>query len=237
MIIITMAGDGNRFKSEGFIQNKYELCLGSKTLLQRSLLSFKDYFNEETICIAYRTDLISKNWLVEELNAIGLITNVEYVGLSRITKGQAATAYFAVKEVGLALQERLIIFNIDSFYTSSISLTAFAKNQSTIDLVQRPGDHWSFAQINENYDVLQVAEKHRISNFCSTGLYHFQSTSLYIEAFETYKFDRKTEMYIMPLYNYLIQKNYKVKGRVINDGEYIIAGTPAEYREALKYYE
>ena len=41
----------------------------------------------------------------------------------------------------------------------------------------------------------------------------------------------------MPIYQYLIDSNLNLRGRVVDDQQYIVAGTPLEYREACARYE
>jgi hypothetical protein len=232
-----MAGNGSRFKAQGYKRNKYELPLGKMSLFQRALLSFKKYFNEEKFCFAYRSDLIEKKWIIDELTTIGLVDKVEYVAISGLTKGQADTAYLAVTKATASTQDRLLIFNIDSFYLEPIPQDVFIGNQSTIDLVRLPGSHWSFAKLNEFDDILEVAEKKRISDYCSTGLYHFERIDVFLKAFGAYEFEGLSEMYVMPLYNYLLQKGFSVKGRIINDNQFVVAGTPAEYLDAADKFD
>ena len=50
-IIITMAGEGSRFKKIGIKKSKYEIVARDKTLFEWSMLSLSDFFSEEFIFI------------------------------------------------------------------------------------------------------------------------------------------------------------------------------------------
>ena len=45
-IIITMAGEGSRFKKIGIKKSKYEIVARDKTLFEWSMLSLSDFFQK-----------------------------------------------------------------------------------------------------------------------------------------------------------------------------------------------
>ena len=55
-IIITMAGEGSRFKKIGIEKSKYEIIAKDKTLFEWSMLSLVDFFSEEFIFIVKKID-------------------------------------------------------------------------------------------------------------------------------------------------------------------------------------
>ena len=55
-IIITMAGEGSRFKKIGIKKSKYEIVARDKTLFEWSMLSLSDFFSEEFIFIVKKSD-------------------------------------------------------------------------------------------------------------------------------------------------------------------------------------
>ena len=50
-IIITMAGEGSRFKKVGYKVPKHEIEVEGKSLFEWSMLSLKNFFDEEFIFI------------------------------------------------------------------------------------------------------------------------------------------------------------------------------------------
>ena len=76
MIIIPMAGEGSRFKRANYKIEKFKLTLGNYSLFQRSILSFKNYFNITPFVIGYRSEQTSKRWLKKQLSEIGLNENI-----------------------------------------------------------------------------------------------------------------------------------------------------------------
>src|SRR5690606_27192673 len=82
-----------------------------------------------------------------------------------------------------------------------------------ISVADMPGDRWSFARTDENGRVVEVAEKVRISNQASTGLYYFASgRELLAVADEMIANGEKTrgEYYVMPVY-----QKYIARGRPV----------------------
>ena len=97
------------------------------------------------------------------------------------------------------------------------------------------GSNWSFAQTLSDSDVIiRTAEKERISDLCSTGLYFFKSASLFLDAYEQSL--TKTvigEHYVAPLYNYVIQYGI-ARVLPINSCDVRFYGIPSEYLDFVQ---
>jgi len=237
MIVITMAGDGNRFKKLGYTTHKYNLILGEYTLLQRSLLTFKNYFNNETILFCYRQDQTSQSEIKSQAFSIGLTSKLQFHAFDKVTSGQAETAAKALRSDVTTLADPLFIFNIDSYYDQPLEKNIFRRTKNIIDIAQLSGDHWSFAKIDQSGAVVEVAEKRRISSWCSTGLYHFSSVETFLTAYHRCKYENEAEKYVMPLFQELIDTGASVYGRKLNSEHYHVAGTPDEYERLKARYD
>lgn len=94
------------------------------------------------------------------------------------------------------------------------------------------GDRWSFVKTDDNGTVTEVAEKIRISDYASTGIYYFSNVKLFVSEAEQMTINKektKGECYIIPLYQKYIKKGLKV---LISIAEHMIdMGTP----ESLSY--
>lgn len=230
-----MAGNGKRFVDEGYKTPKALLNINGKTLFQRAVLTFKTFFNEEDFVFLYRTDIYNKDNLSKQLTSIGLFDKCQYQGFNTVTKGQAHTIYEYTNYLNNNLTDPLIIFNIDTFYQlpdEGNHFKFYLNRQSFIDTFLADGDHWSFV-ISDNGIVKKVAEKKRISDQCSTGLYGFSSIESFNRCYRNYHEDYGSmEHYIMPLYNLLMQKEIVYENPVLSN-QVIVCGTPKEY-EAIK---
>ena len=80
--------------------------------------------------------------------------------------------------------------------------------------------------------VTATAEKKKISNWCSTGLYMFANPEIFMDAYRNAIKDRRYNYYIAPLYN-------KMKDVLILEcppDHVEFAGVPEDYEELRKKY-
>jgi len=230
MILITMAGASSRFTSIGY-EKKWKLPLAGKSVLRHVLEPIYQKSDEE-IYLVY--DSIDSKDVDNDLKEFfPLIKAIDIKGLSR---GQSETAYMGLQRMNsLSKSERLIIWNIDTLRNDWEILNSLEEGVNYFQCFERNGDQWSFAKIDSKSNVIETTEKVRISKWCSTGLYIFESIQLYEECFVDYygaKYS-KSEMYIAPMFNWLIKNNRKVKMINSSDVEMLSVGIPEEY-EAIK---
>ena len=96
-IIITMAGEGSRFKKIGIKKSKYEIVARDKTLFEWSMLSLSDFFSEEFIFIVKKSDN-SEEFIKEKCTSLG-IEKYEVIEIDKLTEGQASTVMEAKKSI------------------------------------------------------------------------------------------------------------------------------------------
>jgi dTDP-glucose pyrophosphorylase len=73
---------------------------------------------------------------------------------------------------------------------------------------------WSYAKLDENGFVSEVAEKNPISNHATVGIYYYNKGSEYVKYAEqmiSKNIRFKNEFYVAPVYNEMIQDNKKIK--------------------------
>src|SRR5204863_6719507 len=102
-----------------------------------------------------------------------------------------------------------------------------------ISVANLPGDRWSFARTDAAGAVVEVAEKRRISDHASTGLYWFATGREFLEAADaSIKSGRNLggEYYVMPAYMELLSRGAKVE--LAPAGQVWDLGTP----EALEAF-
>jgi dTDP-glucose pyrophosphorylase len=92
---------------------------------------------------------------------------------------------------------------------------------------------WSFAKVNENGFVTEVAEKNPISDIATVGIYYWKHGRDYVESAEQMiekNVRVNNEFYVCPTFNEAIQNSKKIKTFAVQTMWGI--GTP----EDLKYY-
>lgn len=157
------------------------------------------------------------------------------IPLDKVTEGQACTALEARELIDT--DEPLLIYNADTFCRTSLERTLPEMNGSVDGLIgvfQGEGDKWSFARADETGRVVETAEKRRISEWATTGLYHFARGRDFVRYADTMiRDDDRTngEFYIAPVYNRLIAEGANIRLDVAD--EVWVLGTP----EDLQHFE
>ena len=227
-----MAGSSSRFSEQGFSVPKYKLPLWSKFVFDYVVLSFREYFKSHLFLFITRKDLDKDCFVRQHASKLG-IEDFIVEELSTPTLGQAHTVFLGLHQ--LCINRELIIFNIDTIRRAVI-LPSFAdRPDGYCECAELSGDHWSFIEPGEGSLVKSITEKIRISKLCSTGLYYFRESRLFIEAFresfsETWTYG---ERYVAPLYNYIIKSGGSVRYYTVDATEVLSSGTPKEYLELL----
>ena len=243
MIVLPMAGLSSRFYAAGYTVPKYMLDLNGRSVFSHALGSFSAFFGIEPILIICRGILDTPAFVRRECTRLGLDDDaLKIVVLDHETGGQAETVAEGLTRAGMSIQIPLTIFNIDTFrpgfqYPSNFDV---AEIDGYLEVFEGEGTHWSFVRPNpnnpEDHRVLEVAEKVRISNLCSTGLYYFRTCQMFQDLYAaTADFDPKDlqggERYIAPLYDIALKMGYDIRYSKIHREEVCFCGTPREYEE------
>ena len=127
-----------------------------------------------------------------------------------------------------------MIFNIDTIRENFIWPKSF--EDGFLEVFESEGENWSFVEPLDKSYVGRTTEKVRISNLCSNGMYGFSSISLFKDAFENSSKDNFGELYIAPLYNYLIEGGYKINYRLVSNKEIFHCGSPIDYEQTNEIF-
>ncbi len=238
MIVIPMAGLSKRFTNSGYKIPKFMLKLSDgDSLFKKSIISFQQYFKTDFFLFITLEKEGYKEFLEREIENLG-ISKYEIVFLEENTKGQADTVYQGLMKTSSKSKE-LYIFNIDTFRPNFTKLNLEGKKiNGYLEVFKGSGSNWSYIKLDEkdNLKVIETAEKNPISDLCCTGLYYFNDGKKFIESFNYFDDNSifvKGEMYIAPMYNYLIEKGAYISYSLINKEEVIFCGTPEEYKNLL----
>ena len=98
-----------------------------------------------------------------------------------------------------------------------------------LDVFRAQGDRWSFARIDEQGRVLETAEKRRISDWATTGLYYFRRGADFVRHADRMidAGDRSNrEFYVAPIYNRMIAAGADIRANPVD--EVWVLGTPED---------
>lgn len=230
-IIITMAGQGQRFQQAGYKVPKYEIEVKGKTLFYWALNSLQNFFKPgcHVVFIA-RQDFTPDAFIAQECPKLG-ITHFDTVLLDQLTDGQATTALHAA-QAPIQPEAPIIIYNIDTHVDPQYLHAEAMHGDGWIPCFPGQGEGWSFVRVNEQNQALELREKQRISPHATIGLYAFSSFHCFESACKTYYTNPNhielKERYIAPLYNQLIVDGQAVFIEQLPESAVYPLGTPEE---------
>jgi hypothetical protein len=232
-IILPMVGNSSRFFNDGYSRPKYELELGGKSLFERvldGLLASTD--DQIKFHFGVRSDFLGRKFveqIMEKYNNVYSILDFE-----KATSGQAATVFEILQKS--KVRENIYIFNIDTILVN-YDLSDFSDCAGGLDVFEAAGNHWSFAKLSDIGQVTETAEKKRISDHASTGMYYFNTFDTYYECYTSPEsFLNCNEKFVAPMFNSLINKGGIVGARKIKSDQIILVGTPSEYQIARELF-
>lgn len=227
--IITMAGRGSRFRTRGFDRPKYEIVVHGHTLFEWSMISLREIFTKANFIFVCLDENQSQPFVEKYCARLG-ITQFKTAVLNEVTDGQATSALAAK---GCITNERqpVLIYNIDTHIHPHALAPVLATGEAAIPCFHAPGEHWSFVRTDARGFALETAEKKRISDCASVGLYSFSSFLRFETAYyATFAVGAKTasERYIAPMYNVLLRWGDQVRVPLITPESIVPLGTPEE---------
>lgn len=231
--VIPMAGEGSRFKKDGFKIPKYMVKSKQKTLFEHSIESLPIELADKLIfvCLKEHEKFLVSSFIKDRV----VHNNIHIVLLNEVTKGQAETVYMAKQFINE--NDELLIYNIDTFFHSNRLREILLDNNIKKDgllgafIDKTKDEKWSFAKINKNKYVVQTAEKKKISDFALTGMYHFTRAGDFLNTAKTWIENGvmvKNEYYIAPMYNDLIKQGKQYVLDIAD--EFIPLGTPKDVK-------
>lgn len=233
-IIMPMAGEGSRFLKEGYITPKPLIMVDNKPLFMHAIDSIK----LDNISIKY--SFIVRQEHIDKYNIDAQIK--EYVPFANIfavqqtTRGAVETCLIA--ESVIADDDAVIVMDCDLRFTSrrfnEIIVTSLEQNHIGGAVVSFNSNlpKYSYAEIDDNGNVIRTAEKEVISNNALCGAYFFGTGKLFKTVAHNLLLEanfNKPEYYISLLYNYILKMGKTVQLASLDD--YYSYGTPEELKQ------
>lgn len=210
-VLIPMAGHGSRFSQAGYSFPKPLIEVHGKPMIQ---VVVDNLAVEANFIFVVQKEHREKYNLDSMLNLI--TPGCKIVEVEGVTEGAACTTLLAKEFINN--NEPLVIANSDQFVEWN-SLDFFYKmNEQNLDagIVSFHSTHpkWSYAKIDENGFVTEVAEKNPISNIATVGIYYWKHGSDYVRFAEQMIENNirvNKEFYVCPVFNEAIKAGLKIK--------------------------
>jgi NDP-sugar pyrophosphorylase family protein len=236
-IVMPMAGRGSRFAQLGITTPKplipvrgkpmYAWATEGLPLEQASRLIF--------VCLA---EHLKDRALERDIQSRYAAYNPTVVSLDHVTEGQACTVLVCHELIDT--DQPLLIFNADTYCPTTLASALANLGESAdgiLDVFHAEGDRWSFARLDPASRVLETAEKRRISEWATTGLYYFRRGCDFVRHTRAMIADNQRsngEFYVAPVYNRLIAAGGSVFANKVD--RVWVLGTPEDLAHFEKEY-
>ena len=234
-IVVPMAGAGSRFETAGYTFPKPLIEVRGEPMIAKVVKNLN--LQGQYIFLVQKTHY-------EKYNLQGLLTliapNCKIVQIDGLTEGAACTVLKAKEYINN--NEPLIIANSDQYikWNSFETISSFNHKDADGGILSFTSVHpkHSFAKMDSNGYVTEVAEKNPISNNATVGIYHWKQGAdfvRYAEQMISKNIRTNNEFYICPVYNEAIQDGKKIK--ISSVDEMWGMGTPEELNNFLNHYK
>lgn len=229
-VLIPMAGAGSRFSAVGYTFPKPLIEVRGKPMIQ---VVVENLNIEANYIFLVQKDHYEKYNLKYLLNLIA--PGCKIVQVDGLTEGAACTTLLAKEHIDN--DAPLVMANSDQFveWNSNECMYAFSADSIDGGILTFEATHpkWSYAKLDENGFVSEVAEKKVISNNATVGIYYWRHGSDYVKYAEQMiakNIRVNNEFYVCPVFNEAIGDGKKIRVKNV-EGMWGI-GTP----EDLNYF-
>jgi dTDP-glucose pyrophosphorylase len=234
-ILIPMAGEGSRFKQEGYILPKPLIDVNGKPMIQVVINNLN--INANYIYIVQKQHREKYN-LDTLLNII--TPECKIVEVDGLTEGAACTALLAKDFINN--NNPLFLANSDQFVEWDSNGFMYKMNETNSDAgivtFKSTEPKWSFVKVNEEGMVNEVAEKDPISDIATVGFYYWKHGSDFVKYTEEMIKNNirvNNEFYICPVFNEAIKDNKKI--RIFDVSKMWGLGTPKDLDHYLENHK
>lgn len=172
-IIIPLGGKGDRFKKNGYKVPKPLIKVFEKTMIEY-VLDNLTLNSEDKIFIIYNfklNDYNFCNYIKKKYNFIKLIE------IYQDTKGAVETLFLGLNDIlnKYSYHRKCLILDCDTFYTQNIVEIFRNSNCNTIFYTKNYDCNpiYSYIELDDNKNVINIEEKNKISDNANTGAYSF----------------------------------------------------------------
>ena len=233
-VLIPMAGAGSRFEQAGYTFPKPLIEVKGKPMIQVVVENLNLDANYIYVVQKAHREKYNLNTLLNLITPG--CTIVETQGL---TEGAACTALLAKKFINT--DAPLFFANSDQFVEWDSNEFMYKMQETDADggIVTFTATHpkWSFAKVDDNGLVTEVAEKNPISDIATVGYYYWKNGSdfvKYAEQMINKNIRVNNEFYVCPVFNEAIQDCKQI--RTFNTKAMWGLGTPEDLDNYLKNY-
>lgn len=211
-VVIPAAGEGSRFAKAGWTKKKPFIDVNGRPMLEHVI--------DNVVTEDYRTTLLlRKEHMESHQEEVENLVNsgASIIPVSELTEGTACTVLLARstfdghQPMMVANSDQLVDFDVADYVNDCLNRNLDGSILVFRDPTMNP--KWSFARLNDEGLVVEVAEKKPISDLATVGIYLFRRGSDFVaSAIDMIARNERVngEFYTCPVYNYMIEKGLKI---------------------------
>lgn len=238
-VVIPMAGLGSRFSVAGYSTPKPFLPIFGTPMYLKVI---------ENVVPAELSDRVTIHIIVREehraaFDAAEKPKNIHIHTVPALTEGAACTVLSIKSEINnefpliIANSDQFLEWDVANFYRALVH----PDYDGVISTFHQPDSsdlRWSYANINADGEVMQVAEKNYIGPLATTGVYGWKHGADFVadaEAMIAANIRVNNEFYVCPIYNTGISTGRKF--RTLNCKKMWGLGVPTDYENFLSHFK
>lgn len=232
-ILIPLAGSNQFFNKAEYPFPKPLIEINGKTMIEHVINNFESIDKEKQFIFIIHNDDCKKYHLDNVLN---LLTDhgCKLVRIDGETKGAACSAMMAIEYIDNDIP--LIIANADQLFDENLDDIVSAFNEVDGGIVSFDSVHprWSYARLDEDDYIVEMAEKRPLSKHAVAGFYYFTKGGDFISsAKRMIKKDASVNgfYFVAPTLNEMVLKNKKLIIKKIENHTYHTFYTPRKIQE------
>lgn len=229
-VVIPAAGLGSRFAKAGFALPKPFIDVQGRPMIARVIDNLA--LDNAAYTLLFQNEHCEDNsQIVQDLHDAG--HNV--VRVKGLTEGTACTVLHARKYIDnelpllIANSDQIVDLPINRFINDCLDRKLDGSILVFRDETRNP--KWSFARLDDNGQVVEVAEKRPISDLATVGIYFFRHGADFVRAaVDMIAVNERVnnEFYTCPVYNYAIRSGKRIGVYEIAKSDMHGIGTPED---------
>ncbi len=211
-VVLPMAGRGSRLAGSAYAVPKPLIPIAGRPMVAWALESIKGIPHSRLIVVALAEH--ERRFALSGVLTSLLDKEPRFVWLDDVAPGQLCSVLAAQDEI--EPNTDLLVISADTYVRSDLGEHIAERDSDChgiISTARMPGTRWSFARTDDRGHVVEVAEKVRISDHASTGLYYFSSAREFLDVAHAIVAAGETtrgEYYVIPVYQKYIERGWKV---------------------------
>jgi HAD superfamily hydrolase (TIGR01509 family) len=233
-IIIPLGGKGDRFKLKGYKESKPLIKVFDKPMIFY-VLDYLRITREDNVFIIYYN--VEKELF--ETTIHNKYPNVHLIELKEQTKGAAETIHKGLQYIKtISRLKKCVLLDCDTFYTEDI-LTMYRSIDSNAVFYTNNTETkpiYSYIKINTEGNIIEIAEKNKISDNANTGIYCFNDIDILSEYSKKVVVENitfKNECYTSCIIDQMIKNNIDFIGLKLNSQYVFNLGTPSQVQDYI----